>query len=51
VHAIVGDGEEPCPTKKGVALKLERLPALIEALRDAEIEARRQGLLGGEAQS
>jgi hypothetical protein len=38
----------PVPTKKGVSLKVEKLPTLIEALRDAEVEARRLGLLPGQ---
>lgn len=33
------------PTKKGVSLKLELLPQLVEALRQAETKARSQGLL------
>jgi len=33
------------PTKKGISLRVEQLPALIEALQDAEAEARRRGLL------
>lgn len=39
------DGAEPQLTKKGVSLRLAKLPALIAALRDAEVEARRRGLL------
>lgn len=40
-----GDAEERSPTKKGVSLKVERLPALIEALAQAKEEAIRRGLL------
>jgi len=40
-----GDAEERSPTKKGVSLKVERLPALIEALGQAKEEAVRRGLL------
>jgi transcriptional coactivator p15 (PC4) len=36
----------PIPTKKGVSLKVEKLPELIAALNDALVEAQRQGLLG-----
>ena len=47
----VGDAHERRATKKGVALKLERLPALIAALQAAEAEAQARGLLprGGSA--
>jgi Transcriptional Coactivator p15 (PC4) len=33
------------PTKKGVSLKIERLPELVAALQAAEAEARERGLL------
>lgn len=33
------------PTKKGVAVNVRLIPKLITALRDAETEARRRGLL------
>jgi hypothetical protein len=36
------------PTKKGVSLKVERLPELIAALNDALVEARRLGLIESE---
>ncbi len=39
-------GEEKVATKKGIALSLEKLPALIDALRAAERRAREEGLLG-----
>lgn len=35
------------PTKKGVSLKIERLPDLIRALEKAKEEAARRGLLPG----
>lgn len=35
------------PTRKGVALRVEMLPDLIEALGKAEAMARELGLLGG----
>ncbi len=35
------------PTRKGVALRVEMLPDLIEALGKAEAKARELGLLGG----
>jgi len=42
---FTGDDEKRA-TKRGVSLKVERLPELIEALRNAEAEAGRRGLLG-----
>jgi hypothetical protein len=36
----------PVPTGKGVSLKIEKLPELIEALNDALVEAQRLGLIG-----
>jgi hypothetical protein len=33
------------PTKKGVSLKIQRLPELVAALQAAEAEARERGLL------
>jgi len=38
------DGER-IPTKAGIAAKVALLPKLIEALRDAQAEAERRGLL------
>ena len=37
--------DERTPTKKGVALKVERLPELIAALQEAERDAIEAGLL------
>lgn len=34
-------------TKKGVSLRVDRLPALIDALHAAETDLRAKGLLGG----
>ncbi len=45
VFAAFVQGDEPKPTKKGISIAIGRLLALIEALRDAEAEARRRGLL------
>lgn len=42
-------GEEMRPGKQGIAVKVELLPALIEALQKAEREATRQGLIGERA--
>ena len=40
------DGEKPKrPTKKGVTVKVEKLPELIAALQEAEKQARAAGLL------
>jgi len=44
VYAARDDGE-PGPTKAGLTVRLDRLPALIEALQQAEAEARRRGML------
>ena len=40
-----GADEPKRPTKKGVSLKVEKLPQLIAALREAESRARSAGLL------
>jgi hypothetical protein len=43
-------GEEKRATKKGICLKVEKLPELITALQTAQAEASRLGLLeGGDA--
>jgi hypothetical protein len=45
VYASFDDGDaERRPTKKGIAVKVDRLPELIAALQSAEAEARRRGL-------
>jgi hypothetical protein len=44
-----GDVDAFRPTRKGVSLKLEHLPALIEALQRAEAEAVRLGILAKQA--
>jgi hypothetical protein len=45
VYAAYSGQGEARPTRKGVSLKIEHLPALIEALTAAAAEARRRGLL------
>jgi hypothetical protein len=45
VFASFGDDETRKPTKKGIAVKVEKIPALITALQDAEAEAKRRGLI------
>lgn len=45
VFAKVELGSEPRATKKGVCLRIEQLPRLLEILTDAAVEARRRGLL------
>jgi hypothetical protein len=46
IHAdFSGADKERRPTKKGIALKIEKLPDLIAALNAAADEARRRGLL------
>lgn len=39
------NGTDPTPTRKGITLRIELLPALREALNQAEQEARAAGLL------
>ena len=34
------------PSKKGISIRIAQLPAIIEALQQAELEARRRGLIG-----
>jgi hypothetical protein len=48
IFAAYGEDGDPRATKKGVALKVEHLPALTKALADATAEARRRGLLPAE---
>ena len=50
VLAHGSDGESEAKlTKKGVSLRIAKLPELIVALQDAVTEARRRGLLSAEA--
>ena len=42
------DGGEYRPGRNGLNVRVELLPAIVAALRDAETEARKAGLLGGE---
>ncbi len=42
------DGGEYHPGRNGLNVRVELLPAIVAALRDAETEARKAGLLGGE---
>lgn len=44
------EGGERRPTKKGLAVAVTKLPALVEALQKAEAAARDAGLLGAEGQ-
>jgi hypothetical protein len=39
------DHDNKRPTKKGISLKIAKLPELLQALREAEAEAIRRGLL------
>lgn len=48
VFTAYGDRAEPGPTKKGVSLRVDRLPELIAGLQKAEAAARAQGLIGAE---
>jgi len=44
IFADLGDGDRH-PTKKGLALRIDRLPQLIDALERARDEAARRGLI------
>ncbi len=44
------DGGEYHPGRNGLNVRVELLPAIVAALRDAETEARKAGLLGGEGE-
>lgn len=46
IHADYGVAGEHLPTAKGVSLRIERLPLLIQELTKAQDEAARRGLLG-----
>ena len=41
------DSDERMPTKRGITLRVDRLHELVEALHQAEAEARKAGLLDG----
>ena len=43
------DSEDFRPTKKGAAVKVEKLPEFISALEGACAEAQRRGLLDGDS--
>jgi len=42
------DGGEYRPGRNGLNVRVDLLPAIVTALREAETEARTEGLLGGE---
>ena len=48
VRMFYEDGGEYHPGRNGLNVRVELLPAIVAALRDAETEARNAGLLGGE---
>ena len=48
VRVLYEDGGEHRPGRNGLNVRVELLPAIVAALRDAETEARNAGLLGGE---
>lgn len=48
VFAAFDDTGQRKQTKKGVSLKIGKLPSLIEALQETEVEVRRRRLLGAE---
>ncbi len=47
VRVFYEDGREYRPGRNGLNVRVELLPAIVAALRDAETEARKAGLLGG----
>jgi len=47
LFAQMDGADEKAPTKRGISINIRKLPALIEALHDAEAEAKRRGLLDG----
>ncbi len=48
VRVFYEDGGEYRPGRNGLNVRVELLPTIVAALRDAETEARKAGLLGGE---
>lgn len=44
---FAGTTDARSPTKEGVAIAFDRLPAVIEALQAAEVRAREMGLIAG----
>lgn len=46
VYCDARNSTERIPTKKGIAVRVDLLPDLVEAVRQAEAEARASGLLG-----
>ncbi len=48
VRAFYEDGGEYRPGRNGLNVRVDLLPAIVTALREAETEARTEGLLGGE---
>ena len=52
IYANYGSTEEPKrPTKKGVTLKVDKLPDLILALQEAERQALKAGLLNNKEEA
>lgn len=49
IRIYAGDGDEKVPTRKGICIRVEQLPALRGALQQAEAEAQRLGFLRKEA--
>ncbi len=48
IRVFADNGAKWVPTKKGVTVRVDMLPALIAALTEAETEARAAGLLAAE---
>jgi hypothetical protein len=45
LRLFADNGVEQVPTRKGIAIRPDLLPKVIEALQDAEVEASKRGLL------
>ena len=50
VRVFYEDGDEYRPGRNGLNVRVDLLPAIVAALRDAETEARKAGLLSGEGE-
>ena len=50
VRVFYEDGGEYRPGRNGLNVRVELLPAIVAALQEAETEARKAGLLGGEGE-
>lgn len=51
VHTVFDGDPEPRPTKKGITIKPEQIGELLEALQEAERQARAAGLIKSKVQA